>query len=88
MLQMKLKSFSFSLCLSTILFFSPLLSEEKIDIWNNKKENNQESSSNSSTTKTQKNNKTLSSETIKSLEKIEIQEGTEIKSKEQKVYGI
>ncbi len=88
MLQMKLKSFSFYLCLSIILFYTPLFSEEKIDIWKNKKETNQESLSNSSTINVQEDNKTLSSETIKSLEKIEIQEGTEIKSKEQKVYGI
>ena len=35
---MKLKSFNYSICLLVTLFFSPILSEEKIDIWKNKKE--------------------------------------------------
>ena len=37
MLQMKLKSFSCYLGLLIIFTFSPLISEEKIDIWKNKK---------------------------------------------------
>ena len=36
---MKLKSFNFLIGLLLILYFSPLLSEEKIDIWKNNKEN-------------------------------------------------
>ena len=37
---MKLKSFKYFYCLLTIfLYFSPLLSEEKIDIWKNDKKN-------------------------------------------------
>jgi hypothetical protein len=37
MLQMKLKSFNYFYCLLIIfLYFTPLKSEEKIDIWNNK----------------------------------------------------
>ena len=35
---MKLRSFSYLFSLLIILFSSPLLSEEKIDIWKNKKE--------------------------------------------------
>ena len=33
---MRLKSYNFLLSLLIIIFFSPVLSEEKIDIWNNK----------------------------------------------------
>ena len=36
---MKLKSFNYFICLILIIFLnSPILSEEKIDIWKNKKE--------------------------------------------------
>ena len=35
---MKLKSFNYLVGLLIVLIFSPLLSEEKIDIWKNKKE--------------------------------------------------
>ena len=38
MLQMKLKSFNYLISLLIIFFYSPLFSEEKIDIWKNKKE--------------------------------------------------
>ena len=85
---MKLKSFSLAICLAIILFYSPLYSEEKIDIWNNKKGTNQETLKNLPKNKIQEENKTLSFEKIKSLEKIEIQEGSEIVTKEQKVFGI
>ena len=38
MLLMKLKSFNYFICLILIIFLnSPILSEEKIDIWKNKK---------------------------------------------------
>ena len=85
---MKLKSFSLAICVAIILFYSPLYSEEKIDIWNNKKGTNQETLKNLPKNKIQEENKTLSFEKIKSLEKIEIQEGSEIVTKEQKVFGI
>ncbi len=88
MLPMKLKSFSLAICVAIILFYSPLYSEEKIDIWNNKKGTNQETLKNLPKNKIQEENKTLSFEKIKSLEKIEIQEGSEIVTKEQKVFGI
>ena len=38
MSQMKLKSFNYFVGLLIIFLYSPLLSEEKIDIWKNKKE--------------------------------------------------
>jgi hypothetical protein len=41
---MKLKSFNYLICLLIILIFSPLSSEDKIDIWKNKKEVVKESS--------------------------------------------
>ena len=36
MLLMKLKNFKYAVCLLIISFHSPLLGEEKIDIWKNK----------------------------------------------------
>ena len=85
---MKLKSFSL---ISLLIIFSSLTlnlnSEEKIDIWNNEKKANNEFTPTS--TQNIENNKNLkSSQTIKGLDKIEIQEKSEIKSDEQKVYGI
>ena len=41
---MKLKSFNFLVGLLIIFSFSPLASEEKIDIWKNKKETSTENS--------------------------------------------
>ena len=85
---MKLKSFSL---ISLLIIFSSLTlnlnSEEKIDIWNNEKKANNEFTPTS--TQNIGNNKNLkSSQTIKGLDKIEIQEKSEIKSDEKKVYGI
>ena len=40
---MKLKSFNYFIGLLFIFFYPPLLGEEKIDIWKNKKETNSES---------------------------------------------
>ena len=37
---MKLKSFNYLIRLINYFFYSPVLSEEKIDIWKNKKEKN------------------------------------------------
>tara|TARA_Y100000816_G_scaffold254956_1_gene207475 strand:+ start:3037 stop:4779 length:1743 start_codon:yes stop_codon:yes gene_type:complete len=86
---MKSKSFSFLIGLFIIFLNSHLDSEEKIDIWkNNNKEGSQNSISNLPAKNSTKENNSLSSQTIKSLEKIEIQEGSEIKSEEKKVYGI
>ena len=84
---MKLKNFNYIVGLIIIFFTSHLFSEDKIDIWDNrekvtsediqKKENN-----------TQKKNNISTSQTIEALEKIQIQEGSEIKNEEQRVFGI
>ena len=37
---MKLKSFRYLISLLIICFYSPLMGEEKIDIWSNKEEKN------------------------------------------------
>ena len=87
MLQMKLKSFNYLASFLIILFSSHSSSEEKIDIWKNKKtETNQ--SSNIEKKNTQEVENINSSQTIKALEKIEIQQGSELQINEQKVYGI
>ena len=84
---MKLKSFNYLVSLLIFLICSHLSSEEKIDIWENKKtETNQ--SSNSEENKTKEIENINSSQTIKALEKIEIQQGSAIQTNEQKVYGI
>ena len=87
MLLMKLKSFSYFVGLLIILFHSPLLSEEKIDIWKSKKEiTNDKPKLDNQDDQIQLNLK--SSQTLKALEKIEIQEGSTIQSDEPLVYGI
>ena len=83
---MKLKSFNYLASLLIILLNSPLQSEEKIDIWKNKKV----------ITETQKNEEEdiqkkpnlNSNQTIKASESIQIQDGLTINPNEQKVYGI
>ena len=84
---MKLKSSKHLFGLLIIFFCSSVLSEEKIDIWKNKNNTSQES------LKTKDKNlqtkpSLKSSETINSLEKIQIQESSEIQLNEQKVYGV
>ena len=74
---MKLKSFNYFLGLLIIFLYSPLLSEEKIDIWKNKKETvidspKQEENYN------QDKPEISSSQTLKSLEKIQIQEAIKL----------
>ena len=87
MLLMKLKSFSYFISLLIIFFHSPLLSEEKIDIWKSKKEiTNDKPKLDNQDNQIQLNLK--SSQTLKALEKIEIQEGSTIQSDEPLVYGI
>ena len=84
---MKLKSFNYLVSLLIFLICSHLSSEEKIDIWENKKTKiNQPSNSEENKTKEIQN--INSSQTIKALEKIEIQQGSELQTNEQKVYGI
>ena len=85
--QMKLKSFSYIFSLLIVFFGSPLLSEDKIDIWNNKKKTSTPTSSIKKDDK-QKNLKINTAETIGSLKKIEIEETSKIQLDEQKVFGI
>ncbi len=84
---MKLKSFSYIFSLLIVFFGSPLLSEDKIDIWNNKKKTSTPTSSIKKDDK-QKNLKINTAETIGSLKKIEIEETSKIQLDEQKVFGI
>tara|TARA_A100001015_G_scaffold111434_1_gene123744 strand:+ start:180 stop:1916 length:1737 start_codon:yes stop_codon:yes gene_type:complete len=84
---MKLKSFNYCLGLLIIFFYSPLLSEDKIDIWTDKKEivvdkPKQEEKNN------QEKPNLLSSQTIQTVEKIKIEEGPQIQTDAQVVYGI
>ncbi|MDC3157182.1 hypothetical protein OA669_01375 [Candidatus Pelagibacter bacterium] len=87
MSQMKLKSFNYFVGLLIIFLYSPLLSEEKIDIWKNKKEIVSDSPK-----QEKKNNQGKpnlpSSQTIQTIEKIQIEESSQIQTKEQVVYGI
>ena len=84
---MKLKSFNHFVSLLILFLCLPLYSEEKIDIWKNKKEITSESSK-----LEEKNNKgkpdLLSSQTIQTIDKIQIEEGSQIQTVEQLVYGI
>ena len=69
---MKLKSFNYFAGLLIIFLYSPLLSEEKIDIWKNKKEIAIDSP------KQEKNNNQskpdlLPPQTVQTIEKIEIE---------------
>ena len=85
---MKLKSFSYLVGLIIVFLNSPLLSEDKIDIWKNKKENSV-TSNDKETKKIDNNELNLnSSQTIEATEKIEIQEGGAIQQNDQKIYGI
>ena len=82
---MKLKSFNYLICLLINLIFSPLLSEDKIDIWKNKKENLTETS-----VTNEKNKEQLSintSQTISASEKIKIEDSSK-QMTAQKIYGI
>ena len=84
---MKLKSFNYFVGLFIIFLYSPILSEEKIDIWKNKKE-----IATDSPKQEEKNDQgkpdLLSSQTIQTIEKIQIEEGSQIKYDGQLVYGI
>ena len=87
---MKLKSFSYLYCLLIIfLYFSPLKSEEKIDIWNNK-EKKQTTEKKEIINK--KNSQELNLESIKTIElnqNIKIEDGSlNTNIKEGKVFGI
>ena len=84
---MKLKSFNFFISLLIICLFSPVMSEDKIDIW----KDNKDSKLDTIEKKNEKIEDKLnikSSQTIKATEKIQIEEGSAIIANEQKVYGI
>lgn len=85
---MKLKNFNYLISLLVFFLFSSLWSEEKIDIWNNNTNNNNIENSNSSKKEIQETDNTKASNVIKSSEKIEIQEGSEIETEERNVFGI
>ena len=87
MSQMKLKSFNYFIGLLIIFLYSPLFSEEKIDIWKNKIEKATDSSK-QEVENNQGKPDLLSSQTIQTVEKIKIEEGSQIQSDEQVVYGI
>ncbi len=85
---MKLKSFNYNLGLLIIIFFfSHALGEEKIDIW----KNNNDIATQKETQENLNNKKEYNlntSQPIKALDTVQIQEGSTIQSDEQKVYGI
>ena len=84
---MKLKSFKYLTGLLVFILFSPLLSEEKIDIWKNNTKEKIETS-NSSTQAPQENNNTKAANIIESPTKIQIEENNEIIAQEENIYGI
>ena len=84
---MKLRSFKYLTGLLVLILFSPLWSEEKIDIWKNKTKKNIENS-NSSTQSAQDNNNTKAANTIESPTKIQIEENNEVIAVKENIYGI
>ena len=84
---MKLKSFNYLVSLLIILFCSNLLSDDKIDIWNNKNGNSTENSQ-SKKIESQKKPNLDSSQTIEAVEKIQIQDSIDIQTNEEKIFGI
>ena len=84
---MKLKNFNYLIGLLIIFFHLPLVSEDKIDIWSNKKDTAMKNP-NLENKAIKENINLKSSQTIQALEKIEIEENSEIQTDEQKVFGI
>ena len=84
---MKLKRFSCIVGLLIILNNTPTWSEEKIDIWNNKKDA-PTSPTNKKKDDKFKNLNINAAENIEALKKIEIEETSKIQLDEQTVYGI
>ena len=84
---MKLKSYNCLVVLLMIIFTTSLSSEEKIDIWKNKEKKKTETQ-NLETENIKESSEIKSSQTIKTPEKIQIQESSSIDVNEQKVYGI
>ena len=84
---MKLKNFNCIIGFLIIFTYSPLLCEEKIDIWKNKKEEISENIKKKET-EIQKKTNIEASQTLKAPEIIQIQEGSEIQNEGQQVFGI
>ena len=84
---MKLKSFRYLIGLLVFFLFSPLWSEEKIDIWKNNTKKTIETS-NSSTQAAQENDNTKAANIIESPTKIQIEENNEIIAVKENIYGI
>ena len=83
---MKLKSFNYLVGLLIIFLNSPLLSEDKIDIWKNKKEVTENQKQDQQGIEKKPN--LSSGQTIQASESIQIQDGLKVDPDEQKVYGI
>ncbi len=84
---MKLKSFKYLIGLLIFILSSPLLGEEKIDIWKNNTKKNIEPS-NSSTQAVQENDNTKAANIIESPTKIQIEENKKIIAAKENIYGI
>ena len=84
---MKLKSFNYFIGLLIIFFFPPVFGDEKIDIWKNKKETDNNSSK-IENINIQESPNSQSSDSINTLEKVQIQESTSFILDEKKVFGI
>ena len=84
---MKLKSYNYLIVLLMIIFTTSLSSEVKIDIWKNKEKKITETK-NLEKENIKDSSELKSSQTIKTPEKIQIQESSSIDVNEQKVYGI
>ena len=83
---MKLKSFNYFIGLLIVLFCLPVLGDEKIDIWKNKKETS--NSTPTENTNNQQSPDSQSSKPLNTLEKVQIQESTSFILDEKKVFGI
>jgi len=84
---MKLKSFKYLTGLLVFFLFTPLWSEEKIDIWKNNTKKKIETS-NSSTQAAQENDNTKAANIIESPTKIQIEENNELIAVKENIYGI
>ena len=87
---MKLKSFNYFFSLLIIFFYSPVMSEEKIDIWKNQ-DNKKEIKTESPKQETQISEdkiKLNSSQNSTGTVEIKIEESSTIEPEEQKVFGI
>ena len=85
---MKLKSFSFTISLLIIFFYSSLFGEEKkIDIWKNQSSNPSSSIKTKEKPSLKESNPDVA-QTIQVSEKIQIQESAEIELENQNIFGI